>query len=127
MAPNTVVTAIEPNVVDPNHAPLEANRERLAAARLSGGASLEVIELPMPTPVFIGGRRLPASYANFYIGNDVVAVPVFGVAEDSQACGILGNCFADRRVVPIDCTALAVGFGALHCLTQQLPAVLRAG
>lgn len=127
VACNTVVTAVEPNAADPNHVPLKANRERLAAARLADGASLEVIELPMPAPLFIGGRRLPASYANFHIANDVVAVPVFGVAEDSEACGILGDCFADRRIVPIDCTALVVGFGALHCLTQQVPEVPRAG
>ena len=124
---DTVVTAIEPNAADPNHAALQANRDRLAAARLADGASLEVIELPMPAPVFAGGRRLPASYANFYVGNGIVAVPVFGCAEDEQACAILGTCFPGRRVVPIDCTALAVGLGALHCLTQQLPAVPRAG
>lgn len=124
---DTVVTAMEPNAADPNHAALQANRDRLAKARLADSAALEVIELPMPAPVFVGSRRLPASYANFYIGNEIVAVPVYGCAEDEQACGILGSSFPGRRIVPIDCTALAVGLGALHCLAQQVPAVPRAG
>ena len=81
----------------------------------------------MPAPVYFAGRRLPASYANFYIGNEIVAVPAFGRAEDERACGILASLFPSRRTVPVDCTALAVGFGALHCLTQQLPAVPPAG
>ncbi len=119
----TVVTAIEPNAADPNHAPLARNRDRLASVRLREGTTLNIVELPMPAPVFVAGRRLPASYANFYIGNEIVAVPVFACAEDGQACGILANLFPGRRIVPIDCTALAVGLGALHCLTQQVPGV----
>ena len=124
---NTVVTAIEPNTADPNHAPLAGNRERLASVRLSDGTALDIVDLPMPAPVYVAGRRLPASYANFYIGNEIVAVPVFRCAGDEQACGILGSCFPGRRIVPVDCTALAVGLGALHCLTQQLPEVPRTG
>ena len=125
VARDTVVTAIEPNTADPNHAPLRANRERLAAVEFADGTALEIVELPMPEPLFAGSRRLPASYANFYIGNETVAVPVFGCAEDARACGILGSCFPGKRIVPIDCSALVVGLGALHCLTQQLPAVPR--
>ena len=122
----TVVTVIEANTADPNHAPLARNRECLASVRLHDATALDIVELPMPAPVYVAGRRLPASYANFYIGNETVAVPVFDCAEDEQACGVLGSRFPGRRIVPIDCTALAVGFGSLHCLTQQVPAVARA-
>jgi agmatine deiminase len=68
------------------------------------------------------GRRLPASYANFYIGNDVVLVPVFGCARDAAAVEVLARCFPSRRMVPIDCRDVVVGLGTFHCLTQQVPA-----
>jgi len=89
---------------------------------LTDGRALSVVELPMPSPLIHGDRgRLPASYANFYIGNDVVLLPVFDARQDAQAIDVLSNCFRSRRVVPIDCRALVVGLGTLHCLTQQVP------
>ncbi len=121
VAPNTVVTVIEPNRADPNHAPLAANR-RLLDTLTVGGRPLEVVELPMPAPQYLGEQRLPASYANFYLANGAVLVPVFGCPADEAACGILRDCFPGRRVVPVDCRVLIAGLGALHCLTQQLPA-----
>ncbi len=117
----TVVTAVEPDRNDPNHAPLQANLERLRAMRLVDGSALEIIELPMPRPVFHEGERLPASYANFYIGNSVVLMPSFADPADEHAAGILADCFPGRRIVPLDCRKLVVGLGAFHCLTQQVP------
>ncbi|MBN1238894.1 MAG: agmatine deiminase family protein [Gammaproteobacteria bacterium] len=117
----TVVTVVEPNAKDPNHAPLAANRERLASVRI-GGVPLRVVELPMPEPLRNGGERLPASYANFYVANEVVLLPVFRCAKDGEAEDVLGAAFPGRRIVPIDCRALVGGLGALHCLTQQVPA-----
>jgi agmatine deiminase len=122
IGPRTVVTALEANRADPNHAPLAANR-RLLDALTVAGRSLEVIELPMPAPQYLQDQRLPASYANFYVANGAVLVPVFGCPADDAACAILGDCFPRRRAVPIDCRALIAGLGALHCLTQQVPAV----
>jgi agmatine deiminase len=121
VAPNTVVTVVEPNLADPNHAPLAANR-RLLDTLSVGGRPLEVLELPMPAPQYLDDQRLPASYANFYIANGAVLVPVFGCPADDAACGILRECFPGRRVVPVDCRVLIAGLGALHCLTQQVPA-----
>jgi agmatine deiminase len=118
----TVVTVVEPNRADPNHAPLAANRRLLEALRV-GGRVLDVVELPCPTPQYLEEQRLPASYANFYVANGAVLVPVFGCAADEIACATLRDCFPDRRVVPIDCRVLIAGLGALHCLTQQVPAV----
>jgi agmatine deiminase len=118
----TVVTVVEPNRADPNHAPLAANR-RLLDSMSVGGRPLTVIELPCPEPQFLEEQRLPASYANFYIANGAVLVPTFGCPADDAACGILGECFPDRRIVPVDCRVLIAGLGALHCLTQQVPAV----
>ncbi|HEX7080529.1 MAG TPA: agmatine deiminase family protein [Gammaproteobacteria bacterium] len=122
VAERRVVTAVEPNRRDPNHAPLAANLERLAAVEI-GGRPLEVVELPMPEPQFNAGERLPASYANFYVANGLVLLPVFACPQDETARDVIAGCFPDRRVVPIDCRALVAGLGALHCLTQQVPAV----
>jgi agmatine deiminase len=121
VSPRTVVTVVESNRADPNHAPLAANRRLLDTLRL-GGKPLTVVELPMPTPQYLETQRLPASYANFYIANGAVLVPVFGCPADEAACSILKDCFPGRRVVPIDCRVLIAGLGALHCLTQQVPA-----
>ena len=120
--PNTVVTVVEPDRRDPNHAPLAANRRRLGELTLRGGARLEVRELPMPEPQYLQDQRLPASYANFYVANGAVLLPTFGCAADDEARGVLSECFPSRRVVPIDCRTLIAGLGALHCLTQQVPA-----
>lgn len=124
VAERTVVTVMEVNVDDPNHAPLAENRRRLDAIRLADGSALEVVELPMPAPQLHAGQRLPASYANFYVANEVVLVPVFACSEDAAACAILADCFSGRRIVPIDCRVLVAGLGALHCLTQQVPAIV---
>jgi len=124
VAPRRVVTIVEPDRNDPNHAPLADNLARLQAFRAADGRALEVIELPVPSPVMYQGTRLPASYANFYIANDIVLMPAYGGPRDDVARGILADCFPTRRIAPIDCRALIVGLGALHCLTQQIPVIV---
>jgi agmatine deiminase len=76
----------------------------------------------MPEPLYFDNRRLPASYANFYIANDVVLVPTFDDPRDRAALGVLAELFPDRKVVGIHAVDLVWGLGALHCLTQQEPA-----
>jgi agmatine deiminase len=118
---NTVVVVQEPNPRDPNHKPLAENRERLQDARDQDGRKLEVVPLPMPAPLVFEGQRLPASYANFYIGNEAVLVPTFNDPADRVALGTLSDLFPDRRVVGIHAVDLVWGLGTLHCLTQQQP------
>jgi agmatine deiminase len=122
VAPNRVVTVVEPNRKDKNHAPLKENLHRLHSAVDQDGKHLEVVELPMPSPIYFEKTRLPASYANFYIANRSVLVPVFNDANDRIALNTLAECFPDREIVPIYCGDLVWGFGTLHCLTQQQPA-----
>lgn len=122
VATDTVVTVVEPDPADPNHAPLAENLERLRGMRLPDGRPLRVVELPMPEPVELDGAPLPASYGNFYIGNEVVLLPVFDQPRDAEAARILQPCFPGRRIVPIRANELVVGLGAFHCLTQQVPA-----
>lgn len=119
--PNTVVLAHESDPADANYQPLNENHERLQGARLANGEKLEVIDLPMPAPLWHDGRRLPASYANFYIANAAVLVPTFNDVNDRLALGILADCFPDRDVIGIHAVDLVWGLGTLHCLTQQEP------
>ena len=123
VAEDVVVTVVEEDPRDANFAPLRENLARLRAMRLHDGRKLSIVELPMPAPLEREGRRLPASYANFYIGNRVVLLPTFGCAADARAEDILARVFAGRKIVPIDCRDVVVGLGTFHCLTQQIPAL----
>jgi len=118
----TVVLCREKNPHEKNYRPLEENWERLRAARLENGSKLDVIALPMPSPLFFDGVRLPASYANFYISNSAVLVPTFNDPNDRVALSILADLFPTRSVVGIHSVDLVWGFGTIHCLTQQQPA-----
>ncbi len=121
--PTTMVTMVESNRRDVNHKPLAKNLERLKSARDQDGKPLNIIEIPMPQPVVFEGRRLPASYANFYIANNVALVPVFNRANDRIALNILSEAFPSREIVPIYSGDFIWGFGAMHCMTQQQPAL----
>jgi len=118
----TLVLVREKNARDENYRPLAENWERIGDLRLEDGQKPEVVELPMPSPLYFDGVRLPASYANFYICNAAVIVPTFNDPNDRVALGILGELFRDRPVVGIHAVDLVWGFGSLHCLTQQQPA-----
>jgi agmatine deiminase len=118
----TVVIAQEDDPADANHAALADNRARLASMTTAAGEALRVIGLPMPAPVRLDGVRLPASYANFYIGNHAVLVPTFNDPNDRRALATLGDLFPTRRVVGIHAVDLVWGLGTLHCMTQQEPA-----
>ncbi len=120
--PTTLVLIRETNSKDQNYRPLAENWERVADLRLENGSRPEVVPLPMPAPLFFDGYRLPASYANFYIGNGAVLVPTFNDPNDRRALGVLGELFRDRPVIGIHAVDLVLGFGTLHCLTQQEPA-----
>jgi agmatine deiminase len=121
VAPDAIVTAVEPDTRDANHAPLVENLERLKSARTPQGKQFTIVELPLPRPVVFRGQRLPASYANFYIANGVVLVPTFHDRNDRVALNILADLFPDRDVIGVHSVDLIWGLGALHCMTQQQP------
>jgi len=121
--PTTVVVCREDDVKDVNYRPLAENRERLQGMHLENGRAIEIIDLPMPAPLYFEGVRLPASYANFYISNAAVLVPTFNDPKDRVALGILAELFRDRPVRGIHAVDLVWGLGTLHCLTQQEPAI----
>jgi len=118
----TLVLVREDNPADVNYCPLAENWERVRDLRLEDGSRPEVIALPMPAPLTFAGERLPASYANFYISNAAVVVPTFNDPSDRVALGILRELFRDRPVVGIHSVDMILGYGSLHCLSQQQPA-----
>ncbi|MBM4297541.1 MAG: agmatine deiminase family protein, partial [Deltaproteobacteria bacterium] len=121
--PTTVVCIVETDARDDNYRFLQDNFERLQSARDPSGAKLNVIALPCPAPLYSDGARLPASYANFYLANGVVLVPVFDDRHDGEALGILQELFPNRQVIGLRCNAVVAGLGAIHCVTQQEPAI----
>ena len=120
--PKTLVLIRETNPADTNYRALSENWERVQDFRLEDGSKPQVVALPMPGPVQFDGMRLPASYANFYIANAAVIMPTFNDPNDRIALGILSELFTDRPVIGIHAADLVLGFGTLHCLTQQQPA-----
>jgi agmatine deiminase len=121
VGPGRVVLCREPNARDPNHAVLAAAAASLRGARDAAGRRLDVVSLPMPEALYYGRERLPASYANFYVGNSVVLVPTFNDVSDREALGILGELFPTRKVVGVHAVDLVLGLGTIHCSTMQEP------
>jgi len=120
--PTTVLCALAEDPQDPNYAVLQDNYRRLQAATDQEGRPLQVLALPMPGQVGPESARLPASYANFYIANGVVLLPIYDHPNDAKALTLVQDVFADRRVLALPCEPLVWGLGAIHCVTQQQPA-----
>jgi len=120
--PTTVVTIVEDDPADANYTALQENLNLLRSMKDQDGKPLRVEVLPMPAPVFFNGQRLPASYANFYVANKLVLVPVFNDTNDRVALNTLAKLLPHREVVGIYCRDLVLGLGTIHCMTQQLPA-----
>ena len=121
--PFTLLCAYEDDKDDENYTILKNNYDILKNSTDQDGNRFKIIKLPMPGFVGDGGKRLPASYANFYIGNDVVLVPVFDHENDQKALNVVQDCFPTRKVVGIHCFDLVHGLGTIHCVSQQQPAI----
>jgi agmatine deiminase len=120
--PTTVITVVEDDPSETNYQPLQENLALLREMKDQDGRPLRVETLPMPAPVYFDGQRLPASYANFYIANQVVLVPTFNDPRDALALAKLADLFPGRKVIGIACLDLVLGLGTIHCMTQQEPA-----
>jgi agmatine deiminase len=125
--PTTVVAIVETDPKDENYKCLQENSERLKGSKDQNGKKLSVVTLPCPSPIYYEGTRLPASYANFYIANGVVLVPVFDDPNDGAVLGILRELFPGREVIGLRCNEVIAGLGAIHCVTQQEPAINSRG
>ena len=119
---DTVICMLEADKNDENYAALRLNQEFLKHARDQNERPFEVVSIDMPDKLETVDGRLPASYANFYIGNESVLVPIFGNArKDDKVLSIIRDYFPNRNTVGINCKELVYGFGGIHCVTQQQP------
>ncbi len=134
VGPKTVVTIINEDPSDPDYKPLQENLKRLQTMRDQDGQPLEILTITQPKPVYVSeheptkatvtekeGFRIPASYANFYVANECVLLPVWNDPNDAAAIATLQTCFPTRRIVPMDSRIMTWGFGSFHCATQQIP------
>ena len=121
VSPSKIVCAYEEDARDENYEILKKNYEDLCSFTDQDGRPFEVVKLPMPHMTYANGEKAPVSYANFYIGNSVVLATVFGDINDHKAIEVLQNCFPDKKVIPINCSELIYGGGAIHCITSHEP------
>ena len=122
---DVLIAASETNPASPNYKVLAENKERLQDVKTRTNSTVEILEMPMPEPLYTKKWRLntlPASYLNFLILNNAILVPTFNQAKnDATALGILRECFSGYKVTGIDCRDLIYEGGAIHCLSQQQP------
>jgi agmatine deiminase len=118
-----VLAVIEEDKADDNYELLQNNLKQLQTMRLLNGKQLNIVELPMPDCIVYEDQRLPASYANFYIANNIVIVPTFRCSKDERVLQIIQDCFPGRKVTGIDSLDIIWGLGSFHCLSQQEPQV----
>jgi agmatine deiminase len=121
--PRTIVTVVEEDPIDRNYQPLRDNLARLRSMSDQDGQPFRIVTLPMPRPLYQDAQRLPASYANFYIANEVVLLPAYDPKQDAIARDTLQPLFPGRRVVLLDSLDLVWGLGSFHCVSQQWPAL----
>ncbi len=120
---NTVVVMAEADPQEDNYESLKSLKKQLQAARLENGKPMNIVEIQMPKPIYYSDQRVPASYANFYIANGVVIVPIFKCDQDKAALDILEKCFPKHEIIGLDSTNISWGLGSFHCLSQQEPAI----
>ncbi len=117
---NKVFLAYEDNKKDKNFKNLDENFKILKKIK-NGSSQIKITKIPMPRPIYINKVRVPASYLNFYILNKFILLPTFNDPKDKKVIKIFKKEFNNREIIPIDCSELIWGFGAIHCLTQQEP------
>ncbi|MBF0493335.1 MAG: agmatine deiminase family protein [Deltaproteobacteria bacterium] len=122
VAADTIVTVVEEDPADENYKALQENLKHLQKMKDQDGKAFKIITLPMPGRLDRGDEgRLPASYANFYIANKVLLVPIYQHKNDTTVLERLQKIFPSRKIVGIICNDFIWGMGALHCVTQQQP------
>jgi agmatine deiminase len=119
--PTTIVCAYQEDKTDPEYNVLNENYQILSQSVDQDGKKFKIVKLPMPHFISDEEQQLPASYTNFYIGNQKVLVPIFDHKNDAKALTILQELFPLRKVIGIKCVDLVYGFGTIHCISQQQP------
>ena len=105
---------------DADHPDLLAMEGELRTLRTFDGRPYRLLRLPLPRPIYDGGDRLPATYANYLVINGAVLVPTYAQPDlDAEALRIIGEAFPDREIIGIDCCPVIRQHGSLHCCTMQ--------
>lgn len=122
---NTIVTMITNDKDDVNYESLLENHEILKSATDEHSNPFEIVTLPMPLTkidgtTVDGSEHVPASYANFYIANGAVLLPVYDPRYDEKAIALFKKYMPNHVIIPISCADLVWGQGSIHCITQQL-------
>ena len=120
---NTIVYVGTDDADDAHYEELKSMERELEAAVNADGERFRLVRLPLPRAIFDeDGLRLPATYANFLIGNGFVLMPTYGQPDlDNEAATTLAKVFPDRAIACVDCRALIGQHGSLHCVTLQFP------
>jgi len=118
---DTILLTWTDDTNNPNYKSLLENYNLLIKETTLQGSKLNIIKLPLPNINYDSGELAPASYANFYIANNCLLIPSFGLPSDDEANKIIGHYFGDRLITNIDCNDLLYGGGTIHCITQQEP------
>jgi len=122
---NTVITTVTGDHNSPNYDILQENLAILKAARDSDGQKLKIHEIELPDthtadPTVDGSDHVPSSYANFYIVNGAVLLPLYNEKSDQKMVDFFSALFPNRVIEGIPCADLVWGQGSIHCITQQL-------
>jgi agmatine deiminase len=121
-SPDTIAYVKCPDASDEHFDALQKMEAELHQFKTLNGTPYHLVPLPWPDACFDeDGNRLPATYANFLIINGAVLVPTYKVPQDEAALQIFRTLFPDREVIGIDCSALILQHGSLHCVTMQYP------
>lgn len=119
---DTIITVL-PEKNDPNYSVLKKNYDILNSIALYNGKKPTILTLPAPAPIMHHGEYLPGSYANFYICNAAVIVPIFNDPADKIALDILTHAFPNKKVIGINSRDIIIGLGSFHCLSKQEPKI----
>ena len=121
---NTILFTGCRNMDDPHFEELLRMRAQLTLFRNPEGENYNLVELPLPDPIYDSeGNRLPATYANYLVTDRVIFMPTYAQPQnDMLACQTVRIAYPDHKVVGVDCRALIEQHGSLHCATMQLHA-----
>ncbi len=130
----TIITSICDDPSDPNFKTMQDNLEKLKTFTDLEEQAFKILELPLPKNRLehtgeiaaeqgLLGERLPPTYANFYIANGAVIVPIYNDPNDDKALEILNAAFPDHQVIGLSSRAIINGGGSFHCVTQQQPKI----
>ncbi len=122
ICPDDTLLYVEAPKDDAHYADLHALKEELYRLRTVREMPYRLLPLPLPKPIYYEGERLPATYANFLVVNGAVIVPTYRQEKlDDEACGVIGEAYADREIVRVDARVLLRQHGSIHCMTMQYP------